>query len=347
MVDWGHYDRRTGETFIRVPDLYREFVEWYAAEEGTLENVWCAYQSGRTNPFAPKRLKRPIPSKCWETMVRLRMFDLTYTKLVPSEKFQEVCNLVLLQIHSCNNLTTLDLHGLNCLRHLELVELPNLVTVKFTKDSHTPSKDVGIYKSLLCVVLKRMDSLTCMPDFRLCTSLQWFFICWCFKWTSFEEIETCSKLKMLWLQGLLPHHLSNLPNFRSLSSLENLWIATGQQQDEVEVLNLDSLKFCKHLDMLGVICPGVKSLPGLAQLTHLRRLYLYTVGLNEIPSLSCTCLLGEKWQECREGRWSSNWILVDNYPLREYSSAQAMLGANNNDSWEEGPGSLYKCVGGF
>jgi hypothetical protein len=73
---------------------------------------------------------------------------------------QELHNLVLLQLHRCTHLTVLNLQGLHCLCHLELVKLPKLDTITLIDHSE---EDAGTYDSLHMVYLKYLSSLKRMP----------------------------------------------------------------------------------------------------------------------------------------------------------------------------------------
>jgi hypothetical protein len=217
MISWLH-EGDEGDIFVH--DLYKEFARWYVTEHAMqgLRNAWGVFQTAGTS-----RRCDPPTSKRWSELVRLRIFDTTRTdsKLIAGKGMQELHKLVLLQLHDCSHLTVLNLQGLYCLRHLELVNLPKLETITLTDHSE---EDAGTYDSLQILYLKYLSSLKRMPDFRQCTSLQSVVIEDCPELTSFEAIE-CPGMKYLKLEGIYLHQLGGLQStFKSLHSLLSLRI---------------------------------------------------------------------------------------------------------------------------
>jgi hypothetical protein len=215
-IDFFWNDDFLGQPRLSVHALYREFAEWYVTEHEAkgLKNAWGVFQTSSTSLGC-----NPATSKCWSDLVRLRLFDLTRAdaRFVAGKMMQELHNLEVLQLHSCTNLTALNLEGLESLRHLELVKLTRLVTVTLSGSSSADEKG-GIHESLRIVVLEDLESLTHVPDFRSCICLVNFLINRCKRVTNFEGIE-CPHLNELELRGLVPHQWTRLPNVKSLHSL--------------------------------------------------------------------------------------------------------------------------------
>ena len=208
-------------SILSVHDLYWEFAEWYVIqhEANGLKNAWCVFQTSGTSLRC-----NPPTSKCWSDLVRLRLFDLTRAnaRFVAGKTMQKLHNLVVLQLRCCTYLTALNLEGLESLRHLELVKLTRLVTVTLSGSSSS-DEERGIYESLRIVLLEKLESLTRVPDFRSCTSLDTIRITRCERVTNFEGVE-CPHLKELELWHLVPHQWARLPNVKSLHSLTHFFL---------------------------------------------------------------------------------------------------------------------------
>lgn len=227
MISWYEDEIKDFSYDITVHALYKEFAEWYVTEHGVkgFKNAWGVFQPSGTSLRCD-----PPASKCWSDLVRLRFFNLTRAnaRFFASKTMQELHNLVLLQLHSCSNLTVLNLEGLDCLRHLQLIGLTKLVTVTLTGNLST-DEDAGIYDSLQNVLLEDLDSLTHVPDFRSCTSLQRLIIKNCCKLKNLEGIE-CTKLdSYLKIWALVPDQF--VPIYKSLHSLESLIIDAKSDVD--------------------------------------------------------------------------------------------------------------------
>ncbi len=204
-----------------VPSLYYEFAKWHATEhgmKGLRKNSWGVSQSSGATQNRHSSLS---------DLVRLRVFDLSRAsaRLVASKTMQELHNLEVLHLHSCPNLTELNLQGLDSLRHLELIELKKLVTVSWSGSSVT-DEDLGIYESLQSLILKDLDSLTHGPDLRSCRSLHWLRVYNCPKWTNLEQINECAYVKDLVLGRLDPHQWARIPMVESLPLLQFLHLDT-------------------------------------------------------------------------------------------------------------------------
>ncbi|KAG0629505.1 hypothetical protein M758_1G109300 [Ceratodon purpureus] len=222
MIKYDNRDHYSGRSFnVSVPSLYKEFAEWYATEhgmKGLKNNSWGVSQSSGATQNRHSSLS---------DLVRLRVFDLSRAsaRLVASKTMQELHNLEVLHLHSCPNLTELNLQGLDSLRHLELIELQKLVTVTLSGSSGT-DEDLGINESLQSVILKDLDSLAHGPDLRSCRSLHWLRVNNCPKWTNLEQINECPYVKDLVLRMLDLHQLSSIPIVESLPSLQFLHVDT-------------------------------------------------------------------------------------------------------------------------
>ncbi|KAG0606089.1 hypothetical protein M758_9G112900 [Ceratodon purpureus] len=199
---------------VPVPTLYKGFAKCYATEhglKGLTNNSWgvCESSGAAENRHSPL-----------SDLVRLRVFDLcrASARLLASKTTQELHNLEVLHLHSCPNLTELDLQGLDSLRHLELVKLKRLVTVTLSGSSGA-DRNGGIYDSLRSVILDELDSLTHGPDLRSCRSLHWLRVGQCPKWTNLEQINECRDLKDLELK-LDPQQWASIPIVESLPSLQ-------------------------------------------------------------------------------------------------------------------------------
>jgi len=78
----------------------------------------------------------------------------------PVGKVQDWCNVVVLQISRCENLTATNLQGLTCLSHLEPKYLENLKTLTFTGDG---SSSTSIFlPPLQFVTIDGLSSLECL-----------------------------------------------------------------------------------------------------------------------------------------------------------------------------------------
>ncbi|KAG0626643.1 hypothetical protein M758_2G140500 [Ceratodon purpureus] len=238
-----------GVFYVPVPTLYREFAEWYATKhglKGLRKNSWGVCQSSGATQNRHSSLS---------DVVRLRVFDLSHAsaRLVASKTMQELHNLEVLHLHSCHNLTELNLQGLDSLRHLELIKLKKLVTVTLSGNSGA-DKDLGIYDSLQSVALLSLDSLTHGPDLRSCRSLHWLRVFWCPKLKKLEQISECHDLKDLMLMKLVPPQWASIPIVESLPSLQHFSLVTVGYVDVEDVINAveclqcwDQLEFCGAL----------------------------------------------------------------------------------------------------
>jgi hypothetical protein len=207
---------------VSVPSLHQEFAEWHATEhgmKGLRKNSW-----GTVSPSSGATQNR---HSSLSDLVRLRVFNLSRAsaRLVASKTMQELHNLEVLHLHSCLNLTELNLQGLDSLRHLELIGLEKLVTVSWSGSSVT-DEDLGIYESLQSVILQDLDCLTHGPDLRSCRSLHWLRVYNCPKWTNLEQINECAYLKDLVLRRLDPHQWARIPIVESLPLLQFLYLDT-------------------------------------------------------------------------------------------------------------------------
>ncbi|KAG0605267.1 hypothetical protein M758_9G044500 [Ceratodon purpureus] len=214
---------------VPVPTLYKEFAEWYATEhgmKGLKKNSWGVCQSSGAAQNRHSSLS---------DLVRLRVFDLSRAsaRLVASKTMQELHNLEVLHLHSCPNLTDLDLQGLDSLRHLELIDLKKLVTVSLSGSSGA-DEDLGIYESLRSVQLKGLYSLTHGPDLRSCRSLHCLRVGQCPKWTNLEQISECRDFTDLQLEDLVPQQWASIPIVESLPSLQYFYLESKGYDVDVD-----------------------------------------------------------------------------------------------------------------
>ncbi|KAG0605382.1 hypothetical protein M758_9G054400 [Ceratodon purpureus] len=256
-----HYDNASYDAdenfFVPVPSLYKEFAEWYATEhgmKGLKNNSWGVCQSSGATQNCHSSLS---------DLVRLRVFDLSRAsaRLVASKTMQELHNLEVLQLHSCPNLTELNLQGLDSLRYLELLELEKLMTVTLSGSSGA-DEDLGIYESLQSVRLGHLDSLTHGPDLRSCRSLHWLRVQWCPKWTNLEQISECRDLKDLVLVDLDPQQWASIPIVESLPSLQYFYLSTeGSYVDVRDVIRaVEGLECWDHALMVAELLRHLRSL---------------------------------------------------------------------------------------
>lgn len=291
---------------ITIHDLYKEFAEWYVSDwAGSEDATWCIYHKLSTKCL-PYTLQKSSPSKFWPDLKRIWLQNLMCDNL-PTHKVQEWRNIVVLQLHSCKKLTVLHLQGFTCLRHLELVDLENLETFHFS-DSTSSDRHTSIWLTNMClrpaptttleslqyVVLEMLTSLKRLPDFSLCTSLKSFYMTECERVLeappSFKHCSALEKLHMDW-------HLCqvSLPKLNTLTSLTSLWIGTTCNLSCEGNANLEGLGACIQLKgLLNLHYLPIRSLPGLENLSHIRRLYLRNCQyLKEIPDVSALTELEE------------------------------------------------------
>ncbi|KAG0561338.1 hypothetical protein KC19_9G056700 [Ceratodon purpureus] len=253
-------EEKYGYFNVPVPTLYKEFAEWYATEhglKGLKKNSWGVCQSSGATQNRHSSLS---------DLVRLRVFDLSRAsgRLVASKTMQELHNLEVLHLHSCPNLTELDLQGLDSLRHLELVKLEKLVTVTLS-GSLGADEDLGIYESLQSVVLEQLESLTHGPDLRSCRSLHWLKVRWCPKWTNLEQIiSEYRDLKELELVRLVPQQWASIPIVESLPSLQYFYLSIATKGYDVDLRDViravEGLECWDHALMVAELLRHLRSL---------------------------------------------------------------------------------------
>lgn len=148
--------------------------------EEEVRGVWCIGKNkGLTLHEKQKYSSLPpelqiTPRICWPELKSNRLENIRYGGFTMG-KIQEWCNVVVLQIVRCENLTSLNLQVLTCLRHLELKDLRSLKTLTFTEDGSTSTS--GVYQgthdklkqfscpTLQFVTIESLSSLECLPAF--------------------------------------------------------------------------------------------------------------------------------------------------------------------------------------
>lgn len=242
----------------------------------------------------PYVLKRTSPS-AYEVQ-RIRLGNLKHATLL-SKKIQEWCNVVVLQIYECSNLKVLDLHGLNCLRHLELVRLTRLESFHFAnvKPHSLEGPTIDKLDSLQHVVLEHLMSLKQLPNFNLCTSLKSLRILDCEeflleppRFMSFLELEY---LNLDWngQWQVEEFKLCTLTSLTSLQLCNQVGISNWSRSFTLKVvgsLTLAGLGNCSRLQILKLVVLPITSLLGLEKLTQLEELFVSVNSFNT----SQTCL---------------------------------------------------------
>lgn len=288
--------------------LYKEYAEWYVTKGEGSKKAWCVYH---TKPLHVIELsRRGRSSDYWLDLMRIRIVGLkgAISRKIVKEQWG---NVVVLQLHHCNDLKQLNLHGLYFLRHLELIQLKNLVTLVFSENTSTTVDEDDddmeydtLYK-LKFVFLEGLDSMKHLPDCQSCPSLQTIIIRKCLNLTEHPRIEGCLELRSLRLSGLHSRQ-GKLPTLTALSSLRVLVLSCISCNDiEGGALDLGGLR---QLNSLYLQCLPVRSLPGLGQLTRLTWLDLCGCSLlEEIPELNPKSALGVHYYYARrKGRIFGN-----------------------------------------
>ena len=165
------------EPTITMHDLYKAYAEWYVTRGDGSKYPWCVYEGPPTNvsqthstqrnelisrgklstqnssssnvlSIQNKKIRRSPPSNCWGDLMRIRIFG--WKGSLSTTKILEWRNVVVLQLYFCSDVKELNLFGLCCLRHLELIGLENLVMLTFSN---------GILEARLWY--KRIEGQTC------------------------------------------------------------------------------------------------------------------------------------------------------------------------------------------
>jgi len=185
----------------------------------------------------------------------------------------------------------LDLHGLNCLRHLELVGLSKLKSFHFG-DSQVDNKDEsnGMLESLQYVVLIGLSFLEQVPDFSLCTLLKTFRMLKCGKFLlEPPQFMGCSQLEDLnldwnWMWRVEEFKLDTLTSLTSLQVRNWKLVGTSEAKGFITLRGLGN---CSQLRRLKLLALPITSLEGLEKLTKLQELGVsFCESLQYIPDVS-------------------------------------------------------------
>lgn len=263
---------------MRVHQLYQEFAVWLVTKGNLSKNEWCVRES------------RPPYER-----TRLRILGLKGG--IPRSRVQrEWGALVLLQLHSLAHVRELNLDGLDRLRHLELIDLKNLMTLTLSREND----------SIRFVRFSGLDSLTTLPDFRSsCTFLQAIVITRCLNLTTRPlRLDGCSELKTLFTDmRLCPRIGTDFAT--SLLSLHRLCLS-NLGGGEGDVLNLEGLGLCSQLKHLTLANLPSKRVLGLAQVTNLRSIdFRDCPYLEEAPEINAAVHVFMKYDG--EGAGQSIW----------------------------------------
>ena len=274
---------------VIVHDLYIEYATWFLElvnREKEVRGVWCVGKSEDPISSLPPELLR-TPQTCWPDLERIRLENVRCDGF-PVGKVQEWRNVVVLQIVECRNLTSINLHGLTCLRHLELKNLRSLNSLSFTTDgSSTSNVSLGTCRKseqfshmLKFVIIDRLDSLECLPSFSPCTSLKFLKIVGCDGLTQPPSVQRCAGLERMTLEW--HPNQRTLPSLYGLTSLRDLTIFSWSPFLKGGPLNLEGLGSLISLGALELRDIPIGHLAGLENLTHVQ--YIQLVGLSRLTS---------------------------------------------------------------
>ena len=282
---------------VIVNDLYIEYATWFLElvnREKGLRGVWCVdknaeliHEAEDSISSLPPDLLR-TPQTCWPDLERIRLEGIDCNGFAAG-KVQEWRNVVVLQIVECPNLTSINLHGLTCLRHLELRRLGSLNSLMFTRDDRSTS-DVSLgtcpeFEQGLCMLkfvsIVRLQKLECLPSFNRCTSLKFLLVKKCESLTQPPSVQGCRGLERMDLHWQ-PKQTA-LPSLCGLTSLRDLTIRNVDcGLFFVPALELEGLGSLISLRALELGAIPVCHLAGLENLTHLE--YIRLKGLSHLKS---------------------------------------------------------------
>ena len=305
-----------GEEII-VHDLYKEYATWfleqYVVNTREVVGVCCVRKFGDPDDSSlPLELQSSPCGTCWQELRRIRLENISCHGFAV-KKVQEWQNVVVLQISGCNALTTLNLQGLTCIRHLELKYLHNLQTLTLTEDeSSSPDTVSQATKAkpkqclprpwLQFVIIDELSSLERLPSFSAYTSLKFLGVVNCEGLTQPPRVQYCSGLKRMQLEWC-PKQKS-LPSLDGLSSLQDLTIYSRYIDPQLDgALKLEGLSSLISLGALELNNIPVGDLNGLENLTKVEFISLSSlyrlVCLPPLGSLARSSLHVLEVQNCR------------------------------------------------
>ena len=271
---------------ITVHDLYREFADWHVAQssEEDANKAKCLYYIGGER--LPRILKKGRAGKCWEELSRVFLSRLRVLKTLPPHS-NEWPNVVVLQLKRCPDLTSLNLQGMESLRHL---------TVKFCEKLE--KIEVGVEEQCLCdlryLQLKANHELKSIPRIWGCAELVRMKIAFCPKLLlQSMDLEACPKLERLsteWSCWTVTAKIALTQNLQGLSitggaqrSFEDFALEKSVDIEDVQESGLNAA-LCPVLDLNSASHEGQSSTKQYG--SNLRVLHLSNLSLQNSSFLS-------------------------------------------------------------
>ena len=251
---------------VTVHELYREFAEWHIAQgsEEDANKAKCLYYIGGER--LPRILTKGRAGKCWEELSRVFLSGLRVLKTLPPRS-NEWPNVVVLQLKRCPDLTSLNLQGMESLRHL---------TVEFCRklEKIEVSVEEQCLRDLRYLQLKANHVLKSIPriwgcaelveaSISNCPKLEYLFIHWAC-WTGIANIVLTQNLQRLSISGRAQGHVADAALLKSVCKRD----VQGRWLNETS-------------------CPVLNKVPHEAQYgSNLRALHLSDLYLQDFNLLS-------------------------------------------------------------